>query len=31
VQTNTDVATANYYYDIASINYGKTDTKSTYI
>ncbi|MGA3065120.1 MAG: TonB-dependent receptor [Methylocystis sp.] len=31
VQTNTDVATANYYYDIASINYGKTDTKSAYI
>ena len=31
VQTNTDVATANYYYDIATINYGKTDTKSAYV
>ena len=31
VQTNTDVATSNYYYDIAAINYGKTDTKSAYV
>ncbi len=31
VQTNTDVATANYYYDIQTVNYGKTDTKSTYV
>ncbi len=30
VQTNTDLATANYYYDIAIINYGKTDTRSAY-
>lgn len=31
VQTNTDVATTNYYYDIQTINYGKTDTKSAYV
>ncbi|MGA8172792.1 MAG: TonB-dependent receptor, partial [Methylocystis sp.] len=31
VQTNTDVATANYYYDIQTVNYGKTNTKSTYV
>ncbi len=31
VQANTDVATSNYYYDIQTISYGKTDTKSAYI
>jgi len=31
VQTNTNVATANYYYDIQTINYGKTNTRSSYI
>jgi len=28
MQTNTDVATANYYYDIQTVNYGKTDTRA---
>ncbi len=31
IQTNTNVATANYYNSIQTINYGKTNTKSTYI
>lgn len=31
VQTNTNVATSNYYYDIQTINYGKTNTRSAYI
>ncbi len=31
VQTNTDVWMSNYYYSIAAVNYGKTQTNGVYI